>query len=181
MMCRQQACAKVVRPTAGLQNFHARPPGSPELSKKMYTTEKQKIKMKKRKGRERKNKVAHPQHTPTQALSPEITVPPHPAPQPSSQEPQPTPPQQPAMPFAEEMQMLRQQLEDRLQQQQREQQQQQREQQQQLQKQQLKTAILIKPRVRNAAACILKVLLAWSSSGTHLPAVTLTAAQCVGI
>ena len=78
------------------------------------------------------------------------------------------------MPFAEEMQMLRQQLEDRLQQQQR-------EQQQQLQKQQLKTAILIKPRVRNAAACILKVLLAWSSSGTHLPAVTLTAAQCVGI
>jgi len=135
--------------------------------------------MKKRKGRERKNKVAHPQHTPTQALSPETTVPPHPAPQPSSQEPQPTPPQQPAMPFAEEMQMLRQQLEDRLQQQQREQQQQQqeqqqqledrlqqqqreqqqqqREQQQQLQKQQLKTAILIKPRVRNAAACILKV------------------------
>ena len=130
--------------------------------------------MKKRKGRERKNKVAHPQHTPTQALSPETTVPPHPAPQPSSQEPQPTPPQQPAMPFAEEMQMLRQQLEDRLQQQQR-------EQQQQLEKQQLKTAILIKPRVRNAAACILKVLLAWSSSGTHLPAVTLTAAQCVGI
>ena len=81
----------------------------------------------------------------------------------------------------QQQQEQQQQLEDRLQQQQREQQQQQREQQQQLQKQQLKTAILIKPRVRNAAACILKVLLAWSSSGTHLPAVTLTAAQCVGI
>ena len=174
MMCRQQACAKVVRPTAGRKLFPPAHLAAPSFSKKMYTTEKQKIKMKKRKGRERKNKVAHPQHTPTQALSPETTVPPHPAPQPSSQEPQPTPPQQPAMPFAEEMQMLRQQLEDRLQQQQR-------EQQQQLEKQQLKTAILIKPRVRNAAACILKVLLAWSSSGTHLPAVTLTAAQCVGI
>jgi len=88
----------------------------------------------------------------------------------------------------QQQQEQQQQLEDRLQQQREQQQQledrlqqQQREQQQQLEKQQLKTAILIKPRVRNAAACILKVLLAWSSSGTHLPAVTLTAAQCVGI